>query len=134
MMFVCSFIAAQELLLLQPQRKEKPKIGPTEGNDALLARLQAFLPALKESNEQLPQSLKHCDTIELPEQYDGKHVALDLACGVFDLNDEDAVRAAETCIHIHPTDVKGDDEGKTTTDDNDDSESDDIHPGIQELN
>lgn len=107
--------------------REKPKIGPVSENGALFARLQAFLPALKESNDKLSHVVEDGGTMELPEQYDGKHVELDLACGVFDLNNEDAVRAAEKNVSIpqedtvHDNDVSDIEEGET------------IHPGIQEL-
>lgn len=111
---------------MQPQRKDKPNIGPVKENGALLARLQAFLPALKESNEALPDSVEGCeDAMELPEQYDGKHVELDLACGVFDLKSEDAILAAEKSVHVPQVETDSDTESDIT--------DDDIHPGIEEL-
>ena len=36
------------------------------------------------------------ETVELEDDYEGQHVALDLACGVFDLIGDEAVQAAET--------------------------------------
>lgn len=115
------------LLLVHPEGKTKPKIGPVKENGALLARLQAFLPALKESNDALPSSEEEgCEAMELPEQYDGKHVELDLACGVFDLNNEDAILAAEKSIHIPQPEVDSDSDSSNTTDE-------DIHPGIEEM-
>lgn len=111
---------------MQPERREKPKIGPVNENGALLARLQAFLPAMKESNDALPDSSEGCNEVmELPEQYDGKHVELDLACGVFDLKSEDAVVAAEKSVFAPQLGV--DDEDDTS------DEEEDIHPGIEEL-
>jgi phage baseplate assembly protein gpV len=109
------------LLLVQPEGKAKPKIGPVKENGALLARLQAFLPALKESNDALPSTSEDGEAMELPEQYDGKHVELDLACGVFDLNNEDAVQAAERSIHVPEPVVDSD------------TSDEDIHPGIEEI-
>jgi hypothetical protein len=118
------------LLLVQPERREKPKIGPVNENGALLARLQAFLPAMKESNDALPNSSEGCEVMELPEQYDGKHVELDLACGVFDLKNEDAVVAAEKSVRVPQSQVDDNDDDDNTSDEDDE---DDIHPGIEEL-
>jgi hypothetical protein len=101
--------------------------------------LQAFLPALKDSNEKLQVATEECDArLELPESHAGKHIELDLACGVFDLMDQGAVHAAEQNMVAGSmsSETSSSESGSDSIcdgEDNNEQENALIHPGIQEM-
>lgn len=78
-------IVGQQLLVNPPQAK--PEIGPVSTNTMLLNRLNAFLEETQRPSAAAPA--------ELPDQFEGQHVELELACGVFDLKSESTLRMAE---------------------------------------
>ncbi|KAL6785385.1 hypothetical protein ACKKBG_A00050 [Auxenochlorella protothecoides x Auxenochlorella symbiontica] len=97
----------------------KPAIGAVPPS-ALLSRLQGFLPELAAANSTLhgEQSV----SMEAPEGADGPVVELDLACGLFDLNNQAAEQAAERSLtHGQATPNSEDD---SSDDDEEESSSD----------
>jgi hypothetical protein len=83
---------AGKQLLVSP--RPKPDIGPVTANTGLLSRLENFLEEAKANNREAGVVEK----LELEEDCDLAHIELDMACGVFELKDEDAVRAAESAV------------------------------------
>lgn len=76
--------------------------------------------------------------VELPDSHRGKHIELDLACGVFDLMDQDVVQAAEQNmlagrISTETSSGKSDSDSTCDGQDNDEQENACLHPGIQEM-
>ena len=70
----------------------------------LLGRLQTFLPSMAAANAQLEQEVAAAPEgafdIEQLDPNAEQHIAFDLACGVLDLKDDAAVRAAERAIAL----------------------------------
>mmetsp|Transcript_4807 Transcript_4807/g.9553 ORF Transcript_4807/g.9553 Transcript_4807/m.9553 type:complete len:142 (+) Transcript_4807:88-513(+) len=120
----------RQSLLVHP--RTKPDIGPVQTNVSLINRLNAFLPEFKSSTERLEGALNENEPgIELPDDHEGEHVELDLACGMFDLKDEAAVEAAERNMR-----AGADAPSSATCSDEKKHEGDGtgaVHPGIQEL-
>ena len=86
--------AAGEQLLVSPPRK--PDIGPVAGNTGLLSRLDAFLQEAGKASD-APGGAP-AEKLELEDDCDGEHIELDMSCGVFDLKNDEAVRAAEAAV------------------------------------
>ena len=83
--------------------KERPAIDAPPQSE-LLGRLQTFLPSMAASNVQLEQEAAAApqgafDIEQLAPEAE-QHIAFDLACGVLDLKDDAAVRAAERAIAL----------------------------------
>lgn len=83
--------------------KDRPAID-TPPQSELLGRLQTFLPSMAAANAQLEQEAAAApqgafDIEQLAPDAE-QHIAFDLACGVLDLRDEAAVRAAERAIAL----------------------------------
>ena len=70
----------------------------------LLGRLQTFLPSMAAANAQLEQEAAAAPAgafdIEQLAPDEEQHIAFDLACGVLELKDDAAVRAAERAIAL----------------------------------
>lgn len=86
--------AAGEQLLVSPPRK--PDIGPVAGNTGLLSRLDAFLQEAGKASD-APGGAP-AEKLELEDDCEGEHIELDMSCGVFDLKNDEAVRAAEAAV------------------------------------
>jgi hypothetical protein len=77
---------------------------PLNRRTAVLARLSSFVPQLAAANETLAAQMAHrpahaFDVEHLGEgESEGRHVAMDLACGVLDLRTEAAAEAAERAM------------------------------------
>lgn len=90
--------AGKRLLVSPPQ---KPGIGPVPTDSGLVNRIDAFLreakarPPAEAGAPGTAETAETADMVELDDDFEGQHVELDLACGVFDLIDDEAVRAAE---------------------------------------
>ncbi|KAJ3272737.1 hypothetical protein HDV01_005265 [Terramyces sp. JEL0728] len=52
----------------------------------ILSRVQTFLPQLEQSNNELQEKIKQNIDVNL-ENVDGKHIQMDLECGVFDMKE-----------------------------------------------
>ena len=83
--------------------KDPPAIGAPPQSE-LLGRLQTFLPTMAAANAQLEQEAAAAPSgafdIEQLAPDAEQHIAFDLACGVLDLKDDAAVRAAERAIAL----------------------------------
>ena len=66
------------------------------GNTGLLSRLDAFLQEAGKASD-APGGAP-AEKLELEDDCDGEHIELDMSCGVFDLKNDEAVRAAEAAV------------------------------------
>ena len=101
---------------------------------SVLGRLSAFVPQLAAANAELASALSTRPAsdfdVESVEE-GGRHIEMDLACGVLDLRDEAAQQAAQLAMesqalaeHILPTGdtSSDDDESEDESEDEDDTE------------
>lgn len=150
---------------------KKPDIRKLDHDSNLINRLKGFLPQIELANKTLTQDMQPIDIPISSEEdvyvneitdkslvqdsndtsnQEHCYVELDLACGLFDLRNEDAVAAAEHSLiaqgaTIEPCDNSDSNETDGETDDSDEhiqqTKRDDIkrnskrrkHPGIEEL-
>ena len=79
---------------------------------AVLAQLRSFLPQMQSANEQLAQRGDWASAVTIEDAQDdhaaeeqeeelaaAQHVQMDIACGVVDLKDQAALRAAQNMVH-----------------------------------
>ncbi|GIL43264.1 hypothetical protein Vafri_1054 [Volvox africanus] len=121
--------AEQKLASLTRQR---PNIGPAP-RSSVLDKLATFLPQLASENERLQQQMQDRPAEEFDIEHvegdeDGPYIEMDLACGILELHDEAALRAAERAMNgqegaFH----KGESSSSSSSDDSasDDTEEDD---------
>ena len=93
-----------ERLIAAEVRKARGPPPPTAPSltSPLLARAAAFLPALAQANQELAAAIAAAPPgtfdVEGVDDEAAPHVEMEVACGVLDLKDEDAVRAAEAAL------------------------------------
>lgn len=76
----------------------KPVIAP-HGPSPLLSRLQHFLPAMETANLDLLQRPPNSVSMELNEEDERPHIAMDLNCGLFELTTAEMAERAERVMH-----------------------------------
>lgn len=99
----------------------------------MLERVKAFLPAMQQANEQLAHTaVNEPEALDIENVEEGRpHIEMDLACGVLDLKDEQAVSLAEKSLRDgRPADEwpPGRHAGEESSDDEDaDEDRDGVH-------
>ncbi|KAJ9509823.1 hypothetical protein QJQ45_011567 [Haematococcus lacustris] len=90
---------------------DKPQIGPIL-RSSVLDQVRKFIPSLQAANKALERELEPGRQVRPASDLDiehvdegGTHIEMDLACGVFDLKDEQAVAAAEQAMARAKTEV-----------------------------
>ncbi|KAJ9508810.1 hypothetical protein QJQ45_028131 [Haematococcus lacustris] len=90
---------------------DKPQIGPIS-RSSVLDQVRKFIPSLQAANKALERELEPGCQVRPASDLDiehvdddGAHIEMDLACGVFDLKDEQAVAAAEQAMARAKTEV-----------------------------
>ncbi|PNH00571.1 hypothetical protein TSOC_001044 [Tetrabaena socialis] len=85
--------------------RQRPCIGPAP-RSSVLGQLAAFLPQLALENERLRQQMQTRPAAEFDIEHVGEgdseapYIEMDLACGVLELRDEAALRAAERAMEV----------------------------------
>ena len=108
-------LSAVSQLLDDNKRGQTPKRPVTSRvpESAVLAQLRCFLPQMQSANQQLAQRGPSEPAVSISDLQEGdsslpgqrsdedthQHVQMDIACGVLDLKDEAALRAAEAMLH-----------------------------------
>ncbi|GLI68860.1 hypothetical protein VaNZ11_013405 [Volvox africanus] len=83
--------------------RQRPNIGPAP-RSSVLGKLATFLPQLASENERLQQQMQDRPAEEFDIEHvdgdeDGPYIEMDLACGILELRDEAALRAAERAMN-----------------------------------
>ncbi|KAL6765740.1 hypothetical protein V8C86DRAFT_2448689 [Haematococcus lacustris] len=105
---VCQWVAERKLDVTSPRfPSDKPQIGPIL-RSSVLDQVRKFIPSLQAANKALERELEVRPASDLDIEHvdeGGAHIEMDLACGVFDLKDEQAVAAAEQAMARAKTEV-----------------------------
>ncbi|GLC35799.1 hypothetical protein PLESTB_000495500 [Pleodorina starrii] len=111
--------------------RQRPAIGPTP-RSSVLDKLAAFMPQMANANASLQQQLQErpaaeFDIEQVDDEEDGPYIEMDLACGILELRDEAALRAAERALEGQgdPFLNSGSDSSSSDDDDSDEDGADD---------
>jgi hypothetical protein len=104
----------------------------------MLDRVKAFLPAMQQANEQLAHAaVNEPEALDIENVEEGcPHIEMDLACGVLDLKDEQAVAMAEKSLRDGrpaedwPTGRQAGDESSSDEDEDEDGDGRDEPMGL----
>ncbi|KAF5829993.1 hypothetical protein DUNSADRAFT_15187 [Dunaliella salina] len=111
------------------QPSGKPNMTGPLPHSSVLDRLKQFIPQIQLANQELEQQLQGSNPQEfdiegVEEGQEGGYIEMDLTCGLLDLKDADAVRAAEQALVRGQSIPGGEDADASTSSDSSTEEED----------